>query len=208
MGGFGSTRWRWQSTKWCVEDCDCLDIDKLIAAGLLQHDRGFIECLKREDKTTLMSFTLTPSGDPKYLYLYLFFAGGPSGQKVTCEPIPIEMRPQRIGKRYFFRCHLLCASRVRKLYRPTARDTWGCRRCHKLTYRSCQQHDKVKERTQLLVQRRAQYTVRSRRHYSRIETLATGCQPTRKITVNDERFRRNTNSAAPASALPPRMPVR
>ena len=143
MGGFGSTRWRWQSTKWCVEDCGCLDIDKLIAAGLLQHDRGYIECLKGEGKTTLMRFTLKPSGDPKCLYLYLFFAGGPCGQQITCEPIPIEMRPQRIGKRYFFRCHLLCASRVRKLYRPTARDTWGCRRCHKLTYRSCQQHDKA-----------------------------------------------------------------
>jgi hypothetical protein len=121
-----------------------LDVDQLVSAGLLNHQLGKIEWWNEPDKTAEVSFLLKPSDVSEILYLYLCYEVMRQGKPEPHEqPIPIEIRRQRIGKRYFFRCHLWCrASRVRKVYRPTTQTLFGCRACHKLTYRSAQRHDK------------------------------------------------------------------
>jgi len=45
------------------------------------------------------------------------------------------------GVRYWFLCPRYCGMRVGKLYLPAGAERFGCRRCHNLTYRSCQEHD-------------------------------------------------------------------
>jgi hypothetical protein len=143
LGGFGSTRWNEHNVKRCVEDCLTLDVDQLVSAGLFNHQLGVIEWWSDRQKTAGIAFRLKPSDVPEVLYLYLFYDVMRQGKPESYEqPIPIEIRRQRIGIRYFFRCHLFCISRVRKLHRPTTQTVFGCRDCHKLTYRSAQQHDK------------------------------------------------------------------
>jgi hypothetical protein len=51
------------------------------------------------------------------------------------------------GRRFWFRCPLTrngvpCRRRVRCLYLPPGAPVLGCRACHNLTYRSCQEEDK------------------------------------------------------------------
>jgi hypothetical protein len=146
LGGRGSTRWNEHNKNRCVEDCLTLNVDQLVSAGLLNHQLGKIEWWNERDKTAEVSFLLKPSDVPEILYLYLCYEVVRQGKTELHEqPIPIEIRQQRIGKRYFFRCHLWCASRVRKLHKPTIQTVFGCRACHKLTYRSAQQHDKGME---------------------------------------------------------------
>ena len=144
MGGFGSTRWNEHNVKRCVEDCLTLDVDQLVSAGLFNHQLGVIECWNDHQRTAGIAFRVKPSDVPEIFYLYLFYDVVRQGKPEPYEqPIPIEIRRQRIGRRYFFRCQLWCrASRVRKLYRPTTQTVFGCRACHKLTYRSAQEHDK------------------------------------------------------------------
>jgi hypothetical protein len=55
-------------------------------------------------------------------------------------------RPRFGGLRWWFLCPLIvngraCGRRVGKLYLPPGGRHVGCRRCHRLTYTSCQQHD-------------------------------------------------------------------
>jgi hypothetical protein len=146
LGGRRSTRWNGHEKKGCVEDCLTLDIDQLVSAGLFNHPLGVIEYWSDGQKTAGIAFRLKPSDVPEILYLYLFYAVMNQGKTELHEqPIPIEIRRQRIGKRYFFRCYLFCISRVRKLHRPTMQTVFGCRGCHKPTYRSTQQHDKAME---------------------------------------------------------------
>jgi len=58
-------------------------------------------------------------------------------------------RPFIGGVRYWFRCPVEhdgrpCGRRVKKLYLPPGEQIFGCRYCHDLTYRSCQEHDNRK----------------------------------------------------------------
>ncbi len=50
------------------------------------------------------------------------------------------------GRRFWLRCPLLrngvpCDRKVLRLYLPPGGQMFGCRHCHGLTYRSCQDHD-------------------------------------------------------------------
>jgi len=64
--------------------------------------------------------------------------------------IPITTTRPRIGGiRYWFQCPVEhgpkpCGRRVKRLYLPPNEEIFGCRRCHDLTYRSCQTHDNRK----------------------------------------------------------------
>lgn len=126
-----------------MEDCLTLDVDQLVSARLLNHQLGIIEWWRDRERTASVAFRLKPSDVPEYLYLYLCYDIVRQGKtEVHEQPVPIEIRRQRIGKRYFFLCSL---RRVRKLYRPSMQTVFRCRVCDKLTYRSAQRHDKGME---------------------------------------------------------------
>ncbi len=63
-------------------------------------------------------------------------------------PIRLETTPLHFGgHRWWGICPLVvnnvpCNRRVGKLYLPPGDRYFGCRHCHRLTYRSAQEHDK------------------------------------------------------------------
>ena len=60
-------------------------------------------------------------------------------------PIRLQTTPTQFGgERWWFTCPLIvngaeCNRRVGKLYLPPGARYFGCRTCHRLTYRSCQE---------------------------------------------------------------------
>ena len=60
-------------------------------------------------------------------------------------PVPLEATPTQFGgRRWWFICPLIvrgvaCTRRSGKLYLPPGAKYFGCRECHDLTYRSCQE---------------------------------------------------------------------
>jgi hypothetical protein len=60
-------------------------------------------------------------------------------------PIRLQTTPTNFtGKRWWFTCPLIvdevsCKRRVGKVYLPPGSKYFGCRQCHNLTYRSCQE---------------------------------------------------------------------
>ncbi|GAB6167484.1 hypothetical protein JCM19992_34840 [Thermostilla marina] len=60
-------------------------------------------------------------------------------------PIHLQTTPAQFGgKRWWFTCPLIvgglaCNRRCAKLYLPPGAKYFGCRKCHDLTYRSCQE---------------------------------------------------------------------
>jgi hypothetical protein len=60
-------------------------------------------------------------------------------------PVRLQTTPTQFsGKRWWFTCPLIvnrvpCQRRVGKLYVPPGARYFGCRHCHRLTYRSCQE---------------------------------------------------------------------
>ena len=112
MCGFGGTRWNEHVKKWCTDDCLCLDSDELAQAGLFSHKAGKIEWWCEGKKAYEASFLLKDSDVPEIVYLYLFLDVRREGKdEPFCEPVPIEIRRQRIGKRYFLRCHMCIVHR-------------------------------------------------------------------------------------------------
>jgi hypothetical protein len=64
-------------------------------------------------------------------------------------PVRLEMTPTQFGgRRFWFVCPLIvggvpCSRRAAKLYLPPGGRYFGCRTCHDLTYRSCQEAHKA-----------------------------------------------------------------
>jgi hypothetical protein len=99
----------------------------------------------------------SPSGNAASI---VFFAGWDGAKRmVTVEyrwhawediriPIVLETTPTQFGgKRWWFICPLAvrgvaCNRRAGKLYLPPEAKYFGCRRCHQLSYRSCQETHK------------------------------------------------------------------
>jgi len=140
LGGYGSTRWKWHDKKWCVEDCLPLSADQLASTGAFGHTQGTIEWWKGQERIATAGFLLKPSDVPEYRYMYLSYSVTLQDKvEDVSQPLPINIRPQRLGQRYYFCCHF---SRVRIVYLCPETAVFRCRQCHGLTYRSAQEHDK------------------------------------------------------------------
>jgi hypothetical protein len=154
MGGFGSGRWGQHTKKTTVEQCLTLNIHRLIQAGLL---RGLTFVDGQPDTLPLSSGTIdwtTAAGTQRAsagyftevtadgLVLRLHYVT--AGQSVD---LPIHLHTTRLpvgGRRWWFVCPgssdmETCGQRVVKLHLPPGGLRFGCRSCHDLTYRSCQE---------------------------------------------------------------------
>ena len=137
MGGYGSTRWNWSSTKDTVEANPSLDIDRLNRAGCLRPEyRGGWKWardgeqvasiqLRRDTNTLVLSYRIRPHGG--------------EWQDVE-QPTPIVWMPCRFGGgRPYFVCSgivdgIVCSRWVTKLY--GAGRYFLCRHCYRLAYAS------------------------------------------------------------------------
>ena len=159
MGGDGSGRWNWHSPKTTVEACLSLDINKLRRDSLLYDPgpegtaRGSLIWHNDQEKTGAAGYRIERNtGGIVYRLLYWI-----NGVDVDL-PIWIEWIPQHFGGvRWWFRCPLAvnktpCGRRAGKLYLPPGGRYFGCRRCHNLTYTSCQESHKFDRALWLMVQ--------------------------------------------------------
>jgi hypothetical protein len=152
MGGPGSGNhyhWRRSGKKTVVEDCRVIDLGELARSGSFkQGTAGLLRWLRGGQEVSSLSYRVASSAARDGgLVLVLDYRISRTGEAVTI-PIPLEVtRPHFGGLRWWGRCPLLvngvgCGRRVAKLYCPPGARYYGCRHCHRLTYRSVQEHDK------------------------------------------------------------------
>ncbi|HEY2761433.1 MAG TPA: hypothetical protein VGI75_11840 [Pirellulales bacterium] len=91
----------------------------------------------REDS---VGFTFTDRDGPTFTLEYRYSAGENVRIPVRLQSTDTEFN----GSRWWFTCPLVvngvaCNRRIGKLYLPANAKFFGCRHCHNLTYRSCQE---------------------------------------------------------------------
>jgi hypothetical protein len=156
MGGVGSgNRYHWwrSGKKTVVEDCLDLDATAWMREGTLKVGvlaSGTWRWNYRSGRSFVVNYELdtldlaVPSVRLSYSWVW---RASPEPQSADYRVRLTTTRPHFGGVRWWFVCPLTvggrsCNRRVGKLYLPAAARYFGCRRCHDLTYRSAQEHDK------------------------------------------------------------------
>ena len=140
MDGFENVSWC--SSKMTVEECRELDINRFVRAGMIAPLQiGTVTWRDQHTGKVVASidFLTKPVGDSLELLLKYRL------QRQENVNLPIRLQttvPHFGGSRWWFTCPLLndglpCRRRVGKLY--LRGKFFGCRHCHDLTYRSCQE---------------------------------------------------------------------
>ncbi len=144
MGGFGSGRWGWHRKKTRAEHCRWFTVAVLVGdqppaavrtAKLVWKDEAGVE-------TASVAFTFSTAHSVVIAYRW-----GDERKEYGYPLELIALPTPNGGTRYVARCPLTvngirCTRRVAKLYQPPHSPYFGCRFCHRLTYRSRQAHDK------------------------------------------------------------------
>jgi hypothetical protein len=111
----------------------------------LFHLLAHVRWLRGEEEVAAVGFTVTPQEVGLALVLQYTMVG--TREKINLS-IPLETTQPRFGGvRWWGRCplsvnHIPCGRRIAKLYLPPRGKYFGCRSCHRLAYRSSQEHDK------------------------------------------------------------------
>lgn len=143
MGGYGSGNWYRFDKKATVEDCWKLDVNRLARDGVLVPWRSgslHWENTDTGERLASVSYVTFPQGE---FGLGLRLSYRIADTENVELPIRLQTtRPHFGGRRWWFACPLLvngvvCKRRVAKLYMRGRH--FGCRHCHDLSYRSCQE---------------------------------------------------------------------
>ena len=140
MGGFGSGRNRYYSSvKGLVENCLTLDAAQIDFDRLYGAPTGIIRWKTRR---STVQYRVRFFHDEHSLVLnYAIQTQNDRPVTVQEEIFIEETRPYFGGVRHWFLCPT-CGVRVRMLHIPPCDHRLRCRKCHDLTYRSVQTHDK------------------------------------------------------------------
>jgi hypothetical protein len=149
MGSWGSGRWGYHRKATTVEDCRVLDLGEFARKGaFVPWYAGSVRWLSGEEVVASIGYTVRPAEDGLILQLfYRWTRAGGAGEDVEL-PIRLKTTPLHFGgRRWWGICPLVvnglaCNRRVGKLCLPPGGRYFGCRICHRLTYRSVQEHDK------------------------------------------------------------------
>lgn len=139
MGGRGSGRPFWISRKTTVERCLYLSVAEFKGCINLSVS-GDISWVNQQTGEQLSSiyYRLLPETDSEPMLILSYKSD--SGE--VHEPVSFQKTyPYFGGVRWWFTCPV-CKRRVGKLYLPVKARLFGCRRCHNLTYKSCQESKK------------------------------------------------------------------
>jgi hypothetical protein len=144
MGGYGSTRWEAHTKAQTVDGLARLEMSSQVAgtirsgggryrlvANAQPSQPGLAALLGALERHTRWEYEIVEGGAA------IVIDHGGSGRPVR-ERVAIARRALRYGLRLYWLCPG-CNARAAILYRQ--RQRWRCRRCHGLTYRSCQQSD-------------------------------------------------------------------
>jgi hypothetical protein len=149
MGGPGSGRRLHK--KAVVEDCLQLDANRWMRQGL--RDRVRMAGTWRWTYPGGRRFSVdyeVDTFDPEEPFAQLWYGWVWGSGEPEWADYRVDLTatwPHLGGLRWWFVCPLLvdgvaCRRRVGKLYLPPRGRYFGCRHCHRLTYTSCQEHDK------------------------------------------------------------------
>jgi hypothetical protein len=140
MGGCGGGNWyRWQGRKSTVEESLVLAMREF-CGRLHPHAAGTFTWTWTSGSKSSVGWFVT-WGDVTTLTVHHRWRDSEDVR------IPIRLQTtstQFGGRRWWFTCPLIvngvaCNRRVGKLYLPPGARYFGCRTCHRLTYRSCQE---------------------------------------------------------------------
>ena len=148
MGGIGSGTWYRSNSKDSTDQHCTLDVNTLARNGLLRQGAvGRLHWCDGGSGTKLASISFSivsnSSGDRVLRIRYRL-----NDQENVSTTIPLESTvPHFTGSRWWFTCPMsfrgvTCDRRVVKLY--LREGEFGCRHCHDLTYRSCQESHRMK----------------------------------------------------------------
>src|SRR5215510_10451383 len=146
MGSLGSTRWLGHRKKRTVEACLSLDISQLLSrlqVSAASHSSGTLKWVHPHTDEPLGSCAYeVDTTNREHAWLCLRFEYRRPGNP----PVPVLVRVTLTATAQFFGglrwwgiCPLGCGRRIRKVYLPPTEQSFGCRRCHNLTYRTCQE---------------------------------------------------------------------
>lgn len=139
MGGSGSGRWSRFDRKLTVEESlsisvrDFRSLNNSSATGTVNW-KGVC------GQACSIAFVLELGDVPTITLHYLW----QNSEEVQI-PVRLQTTPTQFGgKRWWFTCPLMvgrvaCNRRVERLHLPNGSRYFGCRGCHRLTYRSCQE---------------------------------------------------------------------
>ena len=141
MGGHGSGNWwHWQRKKATVEESLSLSVREL-KGRLGDGSRGSVSWTWRSGKTSSIGFFVRWNGLGPIVTLHYRW-----NDKEDVEiPVRVQTTPMHFGgERRWFTCPLIvngvaCNRRCARLHLPGGAKYFGCRKCHGLTYVSCQE---------------------------------------------------------------------
>jgi hypothetical protein len=141
MGGTGSGNWyRWQGKKDTVEDSLVVAM-KVLRKRLFAGAAGTLTWTWGSGSKSSIGYYVTGSADLPTVHLHYRWRD----KEDVNIPVRLEATPTQFnGRRWWFICPLIvrgitCNRRAGKLYCPPGAKYFGCRKCHDLTYRSCQE---------------------------------------------------------------------
>jgi hypothetical protein len=141
MGGPGSGNWyRSQRKKDTVEDSLSVGVKEL-RKQLFVGAAGRFSWTWRSGNKSSIGYYVRGSADWPTVHLHYRWR---DTEDVNI-PVRLEATPTQFdGRRWWFICPLIvrgvaCNRRAGKLYLPPGAKYFGCRKCHDLTYRSCQE---------------------------------------------------------------------
>src|SRR6185369_10595101 len=153
MGNWNSNRWTTYRKRRTADECMMISVSFFGGEGLDDKyvNSGRLE-LRRKTWDHSLSFTV----EPDYLgglVLDLDFLQGPKGVQVMGQRVSMHSTAIfRSRRRWWFECPIevgsdgefpiKCLNRCAVLYLPPDGEKFGCRKCHRLAYRSSQTHDK------------------------------------------------------------------
>jgi hypothetical protein len=156
MGGPGSgnhNHWGRHPKKETVEDSLCLDANRWMREGVLKagaRSAGSQRWTYPGGGSFLVDYVVDTldAGHPTVWLWYSWVWTATRKQDAAVYQVALTTtRPRFGGLRWWFLCPLVvngrpCGRRVGKLYLPPSGRHFGCRKCHDLTYTSCQESHK------------------------------------------------------------------
>lgn len=147
-GSGNSDHWWRGARKQLVEDCLSIDAGRWTRAGILRAGASSSGswAWRHGDRVRAELAYVADLADGRAPAVWLSHGGGSGGGQDRADyPVPLECTRQRNGGlRWWFLCPLgplgrPCRRRCARLYLPPGARYFGCRGCHRLTYRSCQE---------------------------------------------------------------------
>lgn len=141
MGGEGSGEWTRLSAKSTVEDSFTLSV-RDFRGRLKPGATGIFTWKTNGTKTGSVGYSVNVHSKLPICVVLLQYRCDSVEIRI---PVRMQTTPTRFGgQRWWFSCPLtvkgvVCNRRVGKLHLPPVARYFGCRKCHRLTYRSCQE---------------------------------------------------------------------